>query len=69
VSDDDWITPLIAKSKAGPILVASHLAGKLEELLRGPLGERELPKGELTSIAKELVASISAVRQQPKAQR
>ena len=68
MSDDDWITLLITKAKADLPLVTPPVVQKLEDLLKGPLSERELPKGELTSIAKELIRGIGPVQKEAEPQ-
>ena len=68
MSDDDWISPLIAKARGDLPLVTLPVVEKLQDLLKGLLSERELPNGKLTNIAKELIADTGPVQHEAKAQ-
>jgi len=61
MSDGDWITQRIAAAKANRPLVTKVVLAQIEQLLRGQLSEGEVPKGELTTVAKDLLAKMAPV--------
>jgi len=63
----DWIKPRIAEAKAGIPLVTQPVLVRVEELLKGELSERELAKGDLASIAKELIVEMASLSPQAEA--
>jgi len=61
MSDGDWITQRIAAAKADRPLVTQAVLARIEELLRGRLSEGEVSRGDLTTIAKDLLAKMASV--------
>ncbi len=61
MSDGDWITQRIAAAKADRPLVTQPVLARIEELLRGQLSEGEVSKGDLTTVAKDLLAKMASV--------
>jgi len=59
---NDWIRPRIDEVKAGLPLFPEPALARIEELLNGQLGERELSEGKLTIIAKELIKKMTTDR-------
>lgn len=59
--DGGWIKPRIAEAKADHPLVTQSVVARIEELLNGPLSDREFSKGDLTRIAKELISEMASV--------
>lgn len=69
MSVNDWIKPRIAEAKLHLPFVTEPVLTRIEELLNSQLIERELSKGELTSIAKELVEGMTSVPPKAEAER
>ena len=59
MSDDvHWSTAAITKARQGSGAVPDALWTQVEALLRGKFSERQLPSGELTTVAKALIAGM-----------
>jgi len=58
VSDIHWITALITEARKRHAPVTDAVSDRVEELLKGPLSERQLPSGELTYMARTLIAAM-----------
>ena len=61
MSDGDWITQRIAAAKADRPLVTQAVLARIEELLRGQLSEGEVSRGDLTTVAKDLLEKMASV--------
>jgi hypothetical protein len=69
MSDGDWTTRRIAAAKADCPLVTQAVLARTEELLRGQLSEGEVSKGDLTTIAKDLLEKMASVLPEPEVNR
>ena len=58
-TDLHWITSMIAEARKTDIAIPDQLWTQLEGLVRGTLSERQLSSGELMTIAKALIATMS----------
>lgn len=58
-TDLDWITSMIAEARKTGIAVPDPLWTQLAGLVKGTLSERQLSSGELTTIARALIATMS----------
>jgi len=58
-SDVQWITGMITEARSCNPAVPGAVWIRLEELLKGKLGERQLLSGELTNIAGTLIADMA----------
>jgi len=58
---DDWIKRRIVEANGDPPLVAPQVVSRVEGLLNGQLSERELSRGDITKVARELLAAMSPV--------
>ena len=58
----DWVEGCISTARAGNAIVSDGIATRLNELLRGPLAVRSLPKTELATLAKELLSEAASPR-------
>jgi len=57
-NDQNWITGRITEARKRHPSVTESVSARMEELLSDQFSERQLSKTELTSIAKELIASM-----------
>lgn len=57
-TDDLWITVRITETRKHHPLVIEAVSSRMEEMLKGQLSERQLPRGELTNIATTLIADM-----------
>lgn len=57
-NDVQWITARITEARKLHASVTEALSARIEQLLNGPLSERQLPSTELTIIAKALLADM-----------
>lgn len=56
--EEDWVTDRVnAALKASPVAAAA--SAKIKEQLNGKMREQPLPTGDLTKLAKNLLAAIS----------
>lgn len=60
MSDGDWITRRIVAAMADCPSATEAVLARIEELLRGQLSEGEVSKGDLTAIAKDLLAKMAS---------
>ena len=58
MSHGDWIRLRIAQAKADRSLVSQADLARVEELLRGQLSKGEVSRGDLTTLARELIAKM-----------
>lgn len=58
MSDGDWIKKRIEKAAGRHLLVTESVSSQLDQLLRGQLAERQLPRADLQSVAKDLLARM-----------
>ena len=57
-NEEHWVTTRITEvSKHNP-LVTQAVSASIEQLLKGPLSERQLPSAELKSVAGTLIADM-----------
>jgi hypothetical protein len=59
-TDDVWISLRITEARKCYPLVTEAVVSRLDGMLRGRLSQRQLPRGELTSIASALIADMVA---------
>jgi hypothetical protein len=57
-NDQNWITGRITEARKRHPSVTESVSARMEELLSDQFSERQLSKTELTSVAKELIASM-----------
>ena len=57
-NDQNWITGRITEARKRHPPVTDSVSARMEELLKDQFSERQLSKTELTSVAKELIASM-----------
>ncbi len=57
-SDVHWITALIIEAQKRNPPVTNAVSARLSGLLKGQLSERQLPSGELASLARALIADM-----------
>jgi len=57
-SDSEWIAGKVANARTDQPLVTDAVADHIEDLLKGQLMERQLPKKEIGNAAKELIARM-----------
>ena len=53
-----WVTPRVAEARKRHASVTVAVAVRIERLLKGHLRQRQLPAGELSSIARALIADM-----------
>ena len=56
--DVDWIAAVIERTREQENGLSAAVWTQLEALLRGKLSERQLPSGELATIAKLLIRDV-----------
>ena len=61
MSDGDWIAQRVAAAKPDHALVTQAALTLIEELLKGQLSEGEVSKGDLTTVATDLLAKMASV--------
>jgi hypothetical protein len=57
-NDQNWITGRITEARKPHSAVTESVSARMKELLSDQFSERQLSKTELTSVAKELIASM-----------
>jgi hypothetical protein len=57
-NDQNWITGRITEARKPHPSVTESVSARMKELLSDQFSERQLSKTELTSVAKELIASM-----------
>ena len=57
-TDDHWITIRITEAQIGRPLVTERVSSRMAELLKGQLSGQQLSQGELTSLARALIADM-----------
>lgn len=60
-TDDQWIITIVGKAREIHPSVTEAVSARIDQLLKGPLSERQFPPTELKSVAKALIADMIPV--------
>jgi hypothetical protein len=63
-TDDHWITTRIAEARTLHPSVTEAISSRMAELLKGQLGEQQLPQKDLTGLASALIADMVPAQQE-----
>ena len=66
-NDNDWVTTRIAEASKHDPLVTGAVLDRIDQLLKGPLSERQLPSAQLKSVAGMLIDDMVPVPPKPEA--
>jgi len=64
----DWVKARVAEAKQAYPLITESVSTGVEKLVTGSFSERQLPAGELTTIAKNLIAEMVPAQQDAEAE-
>ena len=58
-NNNEWVADRIAEASEQNPLVTEVVTGRIAQLLKGPLSERQIPSADIKNVAKTLIADMT----------